>query len=66
MALLKAEDIKKMSKDEITSKLSELRLELVKAQLPTSKTRAKTTEIRKAIARCLTIAKMKQEGKGKK
>jgi len=66
MAFLKIEDIKKMSKTELVSKLQELRFELVKAQLPTSKTHAKTTEIRKAIARVLTIAKMKQEGKGKK
>jgi len=58
MAQLKSKDIKKMKKEEIGKKLKELRLELVKSKVSASKTgSAKIKEIKKMIARILTLNK---------
>ena len=53
---MKAEEIRAMSKEERVKKLKELRLELVKSKVRSSKGGAKTKEIKKAIARFLTVA----------
>ena len=56
MATIKIKEIRKMSKQERDKKLKELKMELVKAKTNTSKTSgSKTKEIRKIIARILTI-----------
>lgn len=66
MAFLRHSEIKKLSKSELASKLTELRFELVKAQLPTSKTKMKTKEIKKSIARCLTCQELLSKSANKK
>jgi len=56
MQSLKAKDILKMSKEERERKLKELKLELIKSKVNASKTgNSKTREIRKIIARILTL-----------
>jgi ribosomal protein L29 len=58
MATLKAKDIKNMSKTDREKKIKELKLELVKSKAAASKTgSSKAKEIRKIIARILTINK---------
>ncbi|MDD5417956.1 MAG: 50S ribosomal protein L29 [Candidatus Nanoarchaeia archaeon] len=59
MAVLKIKDIKKMEEKEMEKKLSELRIELMKARTKIASGTApenpgKVREIRKAIARILT------------
>ncbi|MDP3992518.1 MAG: 50S ribosomal protein L29 [Candidatus Pacearchaeota archaeon] len=61
MAKLKARDIIKMSKEEISKKMEELKMELVKARVAASKTgNSKVREIKRLIARLLTIEKNKK------
>ena len=55
MAVLKAKDIKSMKKTDIDKKLKELKLELVKSRANTGQGSSKTKEIKKAIARLLTL-----------
>ncbi len=52
---IKAKDIKKMSKEEIEKKLKELKAELIKSKASPVKTGSKSKEIRKIIARLLTL-----------
>jgi large subunit ribosomal protein L29 len=65
MAILKAKDIRKMKPEEIKKKLQELRLELskelgnVKMGRPV-KNPGRIRELRRAIARILTIQKEKR------
>lgn len=57
MAIIKKEDIKKMSKKEREEKLEELKLELIKANTKksTKGSPAKIREIRKIIARLIAL-----------
>ena len=55
MAILKAKEIEKMSDKERESKLTDLKMELVKANVTAHKTNAKTKEIKRAIARIITF-----------
>lgn len=57
MAVLKSKDIKGMKEQEKQKKLKELKLELIKSRAKSSSqgTSSKTREIKKAIARLLTI-----------
>ena len=56
MAILKTKDIEKMSKTEIESKIKELKTELIKSKVSAKKTsKLSTKEIKKTIARLLTI-----------
>ena len=55
MAVLKSKEIKKMNADERESKLKELRVELTKSSVTANKASAKPKEIKRAIARILTI-----------
>jgi len=58
MTTLKTKDIQKMSKGEREKKIKELKLELIKSKVSASKTgSSKTREIKKIIARILTLNK---------
>lgn len=51
---IKTKDIRKMSKEEREKKLSELKMELIKSKVASQKG-AKTKEIKKIIAKILTL-----------
>ncbi len=55
MATLKAKEIRKMNEEEIKRKLKELKLELTKAKANPTKKGSRSREIKKIIARILTI-----------
>jgi len=55
MTRLKTKDIKKMSKEEQNKKMEELKFELVKSKVSAGKGSSKTKEIKKTIARILTL-----------
>ena len=57
MATLKVKDMKNIGKDEMAKKMKELKMELVKSRSGNSKTNSKTKEIKKIIARMLTLNK---------
>ena len=58
MASLKIKDIHKMTKEEKEKKLKELRMELIKSRAATAKAgSSKTRQIKKIIARLLTLNK---------
>ena len=59
MVILKTTDISKMSKKEIEEKIEDLKLELVKNQINSGKGgKIKTNEIKKTIARLLTLKRL--------
>jgi ribosomal protein L29 len=55
MALIKNNELHSMNKKLIEDKLKDLNRELIKANLPSQKAIAKTKEIKRTIARLLTI-----------
>ncbi len=55
MAILRNNEIKKMDAKTRASKLKDLKMELVKAQVAANKTNAKTKELKRAIARIFTF-----------
>ena len=55
MAVLKITDARKLSVKEQADKMKELKLELVKSGATNNKAKAKTKEIKRAIARLLTL-----------
>ncbi len=55
MAILRQKDLVKMSEKEREEKLKDLKFELVKSNVAANKTNAKTKEIKRAIARILTM-----------
>ncbi|MBS3085451.1 50S ribosomal protein L29 [Candidatus Pacearchaeota archaeon] len=58
MGTLKANDIKGMSKEEQKTKLKELKMELIKSKANATKSGgSKTREIKRLIARILTLNK---------
>jgi ribosomal protein L29 len=59
MAVLKMKEIQGMPAEERKKKIAELRLELVKANVTANKTNAKTKELKRALARLLTVQKTK-------
>jgi len=65
MAIIKAKDAAKMAMQEIDEKIKELGIELIKSKIAGKKTgKSNPREIRRTIARLLTIKKinkMKQE-----
>ena len=65
MAILRYNEVSKMSKSDRESKIKDLRLELVKASVTAQKQNAKTKEIKKAIARILTFSNKAEEVKTK-
>lgn len=61
MTLLKIKDVRKMSKKEREEKIKELRFALTKANVTANKANAKTKEIKRAIARLLTVNESSKE-----
>jgi len=57
MSTIKAKEINKMSKEEVEKTMKDLKLELIKSQLNSSKGSRKSKEIKKIIARILTLKK---------
>lgn len=56
MASLKSKDIQRMSKEEKTKRLEELKMELIKSKVGAAKTgSSRTKEIKKIIARLITL-----------
>ena len=54
MAVLRSKEIKGMSKQDLTKKLEELKLESIKAAKPSHGSSVKTREVKRTIARILT------------
>ncbi len=57
MANLKGKDIKEMGKEGREKKLKELKMELIKSKANSQKGSSRSKEIRKIIARILTLNK---------
>ena len=56
MAILKSKDIAKMKHKEISEKLGELRIELIKTRVPNKKAgKSNTCEVKRTIAKLLTF-----------
>ncbi len=71
MAVLRTKDARKLSPTERNQRLKDLKFELSKANVTANRTNAKTKEIKKAIARILTVRKENsnaptKNGKGEK
>lgn len=65
--MAKKQDFKKMNKEDRGKKMKELKLELVKSKVSGSKTgTSKVKQIKKMIARILTLNNSKPEGLSKK
>lgn len=60
MAIIKKQDLKKMSEKEMTEKIKDLKMELVKANVTANRTNAKTKELKRTISRLLTAMKEKK------
>ena len=54
---VKTRDLRRMSKEEREKKLWELKMELIKSRTATQKSGAKVKEIKKMIAKILTLEK---------
>lgn len=62
MAILKTKDIRKMSPKEIEDKMKELKMELIKEKVSAAKGgKLKSKEIKRTIARLLTINRLNQQ-----
>lgn len=67
MTRLKSKDIKKMEHSEKMKKIEELKMEMIKAKVESSKAgSSKAKEIRKTIARILTLSKEKNSKQAEK
>ncbi|MBU0761158.1 MAG: hypothetical protein KJ600_04405 [Nanoarchaeota archaeon] len=66
MAILKSKEIAKMTARERDSKLKDLKMELVRANVAANKTNAKTKEIKRAISRLNTFMKSEKFNKSLK
>ena len=62
MAILRTKEIKNMSKNDREKKMKELKMELVKSRSANSKSGNKTKEIKKIIAKILTLNKSEELG----
>jgi ribosomal protein L29 len=59
MAIIKMKDISKMNEKDIEEKIKELKMELIKNRVGTSKGgKIKTREIKRTIARLLTFSRL--------
>ncbi|MBS3098977.1 50S ribosomal protein L29 [Candidatus Pacearchaeota archaeon] len=54
MAILRAKEIEKMTREGMEEKLIELKKELIRANVAANRTNAKTKEIKRTISRLLT------------
>ncbi len=61
MAVLRAKEAAKLDKKGRQAKLKDLKLELVKSGVSATKTKTRTKEIKKAIARLLTFAAVERK-----
>jgi len=62
MATIKAKDIKKMENSEMSNKMKELKLELIKARVASGKTgSSKIKQTKKIIAKIFTLNKSYQD-----
>ena len=61
MAILRTKEIRNMNEKTRESKLKDLRMELIKANVAANRTNAKTKEIKRAISRILTLMKENNE-----
>ena len=66
MTIIKYKDVSKMNERERNDKLLDLRRELIKANVASQKSNAKTKEIKRAIARILTFNNSLEKFKNKK
>ena len=66
MTRLKTKEIQKMSKEEKMKKIEELKLELVKSKVNATKGSSKSKEIKKTIARILTLNNKEIKSVGEK
>jgi len=55
MAIIKLSEMKKMDSKSKIEKIKELKLELMKSNVTANKTNAKTKEIKRTIARLITL-----------
>jgi len=65
MAILRTKDIRSMNAQEIEEKMKALKMEIIKANVTAQKGKAKTKEIKRAIAKILTITKNNKEASKK-
>lgn len=65
MATLKMKDIRDMNEKDREKKMKELKVELTKSRSGNSKTGSKTKEIKKIIARILTLNKSTEDTSSK-
>lgn len=66
MAIIRQKEIEKMGSKERKEKIRELKLELVRANVSANKSRAKTKEIKRAIARLFTPMKTEKQSNSTK
>ena len=66
MAVLRIKEARKMNVKDMDEKLNDLKMELTKANVTSKKTNAKTKEIKRAIARLLTLKSEKRKEERKK
>ena len=55
MAIIRAKDAVKLTQDERNAKIKELQFELVKSNVTAQKTKSKTKEIKRTLARLYTM-----------
>ena len=66
MAIIRNQEIKKMSVEDVNEKIKDLRMELTKGRLNTAKGgKNKIREIKKTIARLLTFNRLKRSVEAK-
>jgi ribosomal protein L29 len=65
MAILRMNDLRKINSKELKEKLKDLKLELIKSQVTANKTNAKTKEIKRAVARIMTLNESRKREVGK-
>lgn len=63
MAIIKSKDMIKMNEKEISEKLKELKVELIKSKVTGKKSAVNTREIKKTIAKLLTFNKINELNK---
>jgi ribosomal protein L29 len=61
MAILRSKEIAKMSSEERKTKMKDLQFELVRSSVSANKAKAKTKEIKRAIARLFTFSNSSRE-----
>jgi ribosomal protein L29 len=62
MAIIKKEELKKMNEKEIEERIEQLRIELVKSKVANKTSKTDPSEIRRTIARLLTLKKSNKTG----